>query len=138
VTPFSTDDPTRRRTGRALLGLAALVLAPFSWLWTIDQPFLRATGATAWALLGLSLALGVSAAWADRRRWVRGLAVGEGALVVLSLWLYFGVSRLPETTAGALERAPDFTLPDSTGAPVTLSAELARGPVLLVFFRGHW
>jgi peroxiredoxin len=32
----------------------------------------------------------------------------------------------------------DFTLRDHLGVPVTLSAELASGPVLLVFYRGHW
>ena len=37
---------------------------------------------------------------------------------------------------GAL--APDFTLPNVAGRPVTLSALLARGPVVLTFYRGEW
>ena len=41
------------------------------------------------------------------------------------------------------QKAPDFTLPDSSGKPVKLSGLLAgeggRGPwVLLVFYRGYW
>ncbi len=32
------------------------------------------------------------------------------------------------------DRAPDFTLPDTDGTPVTLSALLARGPVILAFY----
>ncbi len=32
------------------------------------------------------------------------------------------------------DRAPDFTLPDQDGTPVTLSKLLARGPVILAFF----
>lgn len=32
------------------------------------------------------------------------------------------------------DQAPDFTLPDTQGRPVTLSKELAKGPVILVFF----
>ena len=36
------------------------------------------------------------------------------------------------------ERAPDFTLPNTEGTPVTLSALLAKGPVVLSFFRGRW
>lgn len=43
--------------------------------------------------------------------------------------------------AGALEvgaTAPDFTLPSDAGAPVTLRGLLARGPVVLSFFRGQW
>ena len=39
--------------------------------------------------------------------------------------------------AGALkvgDRAPDFTLPDTEGRTVTLSKELEKGPVILIFF----
>ncbi len=32
------------------------------------------------------------------------------------------------------DRAPDFTLPDTDGKPVTLSRLLTRGPVILAFF----
>ena len=35
-------------------------------------------------------------------------------------------------------RAPDFTLPDAHGEPVTLSALLAKGPAVLAFYRGSW
>ena len=48
-------------------------------------------------------------------------------------------------TSGALDRvvkvgqrAPDFTLTSAAGTPVTLSDLLARGPVVLSFFRGRW
>jgi hypothetical protein len=34
--------------------------------------------------------------------------------------------------------APDFTLPDAGGQPVGLKALLARGPVVLSFYRGRW
>ena len=36
------------------------------------------------------------------------------------------------------QRAPDFTLPDAEGTPVGLGALLAKGPVVLSFFRGRW
>ncbi|KJD44619.1 peroxiredoxin-like family protein [Paenibacillus terrae] len=35
-------------------------------------------------------------------------------------------------------RAPDFSLPDYTGRTITLSEETAKGPVVLIFYRGHW
>jgi peroxiredoxin len=35
-------------------------------------------------------------------------------------------------------RAPDFTLPNALGAPVSLAELRARGPVVLSFFRGKW
>ena len=36
------------------------------------------------------------------------------------------------------ERAPDFTLADSAGQPVSLASLRARGPVVLSFYRGRW
>ena len=34
--------------------------------------------------------------------------------------------------------APDFTLPNAAGQKVSLKALLARGPVVLSFYRGRW
>jgi len=34
--------------------------------------------------------------------------------------------------------APDFTLPDAQGRPVSLSAALREGPVVVTFYRGGW
>ena len=39
-------------------------------------------------------------------------------------------------TEGAL--APDFTLPDAFGNPVTLAHQLEQGPVILTFYWGEW
>ena len=36
------------------------------------------------------------------------------------------------------QRAPDFTLPNASGKSVALADLLARGPVVLSFFRGRW
>ena len=34
--------------------------------------------------------------------------------------------------------APDFTLPNGTGQEMSLKVLLARGPVVLSFYRGRW
>jgi hypothetical protein len=34
--------------------------------------------------------------------------------------------------------APDFTLPNASGQPVSLKEMLTRGPVILSFYRGRW
>jgi peroxiredoxin len=44
-------------------------------------------------------------------------------------------------TAAALKAgqpAPNFTLPDTFGNPVSFSALLAHGPVVISFYRGEW
>jgi peroxiredoxin len=44
-------------------------------------------------------------------------------------------------TAAALKAgqpAPNFTLPDAFGKPVSFSALLAHGPVVISFYRGEW
>ena len=39
---------------------------------------------------------------------------------------------MPDLNVG--DKAPDFTLPSSTGQPVTLSDELKKGPVVLAWY----
>jgi len=45
---------------------------------------------------------------------------------------------LPDPGLKVGERAPDFTLPNAYGEPVSLSEQLATGPVVLSFYRGAW
>ncbi len=45
---------------------------------------------------------------------------------------------LPDPGLKVGERAPDFTLPNAFGKPVSLSEQLAMGPVVLIFYRGAW
>lgn len=123
-------------TVRIVFSLVLFVLGPISWFGTIDNAELRATGATVWSCFASALYLGGTAAWKDRRRWVRVVFAVELAFVALALWMFFGMTKLPQGEQVA--RAADFTLPDQDGTPVTLSQELARGPVLLFFTRGHW
>lgn len=41
---------------------------------------------------------------------------------------------LSATTLKVGDKAPDFTLPDTDGKPVTLSKLLGDGPVILAFY----
>ncbi len=36
------------------------------------------------------------------------------------------------------QKIPDFELPDQQGMPWSLSGQIERGPVALVFYRGDW
>lgn len=53
------------------------------------------------------------------------------------------VARLKDAGAGSAapkvgDRMPDFLMPDEAGKLVSLSEELAKGPLVIVFHRGHW
>jgi len=45
---------------------------------------------------------------------------------------------LPNPGIQVGEKAPSFSLKNSQGQTVTLESELAKGPVVLVFYRGAW
>ena len=47
-------------------------------------------------------------------------------------------SGVMQRVARVGQAAPDFTLPNATGAPVRLADLRARGPVVLSFYRGRW
>jgi hypothetical protein len=47
-------------------------------------------------------------------------------------------SGITDRIAKVGQRAPAFTLPDHAGRDVRLSTLLARGPVVLSFYRGRW
>ena len=93
-------------------------------------------------LVAFALATLIAAAASWRAaRWPNVVALALSAvLLVLGGYFNFVLARVP-ATATALkigEPAPDFTLPDATGAPVSLASFRDRTPVVLVFYRGSW
>jgi hypothetical protein len=47
-------------------------------------------------------------------------------------------SGIAERTKKIGDQAPDFTLPDAGGDMVRFADLLARGPVVVTFYRGAW
>jgi hypothetical protein len=47
-------------------------------------------------------------------------------------------SGIMDRIAKTGQPAPDFTLPNASGRPVGLTEQLARGPLVLSFYRGRW
>ena len=75
------------------------------------------------------------------RRWPAWLALGfSGLLLVAGAWFNFVGARVPVTPTALRvgEPAPDFTLPDAAGRPVSLADYRGKKPVVLVFYRGYW
>lgn len=47
-------------------------------------------------------------------------------------------SGLAERALKAGDRAPEFTLNNQDGASISSAELLAKGPLVITFFRGHW
>jgi len=78
---------------------------------------------------------------AKRRRWPAWLALAfSSLLLVAGAWYNFVGARVPggPTALRVGETAPDFTLSDAAGRPVSLASYRGQKPVVLVFYRGHW
>src|SRR5882672_1305576 len=89
--------------------------------------------AIAAVIAGLAVALG--------RRWYAWTALAVSLVLLLGGATFnFVLARIPaaHTTLRVGERAPDFTLSDAAGRPVTLAGYRGRQPVVLVFYRGYW
>lgn len=128
------------RYGPALLSLAISLGAVIGYFSLLRVPAIR--NHPELYLVAFALATAIAAV-ASRRvaRWPNLAALGiSAALLVLGGYFNFVLARLPAaaTTLRVGEAAPDFTLPDATGAPVTLASYRDRTPVVLVFYRGSW
>lgn len=149
------DVTPARRNSAIWLGLLLILFAIFSnTLYFFHLP----ARTLPWFNVGLPilalLVLLVGVVRAFRQPQVYRGKIWGTILTVLSLLicvgsvLFFMIARSVPRSAGAPQigqRVPDFTLPDSTGQPVSLSqlfsAEPGAAPpkaVLLVFYRGYW
>lgn len=62
----------------------------------------------------------------------------DEALTVAGSFEKLYASQVAENAIAVGDIAPDFTLPNVTGDPVTLYQILRHGPVVLNFYRGGW
>lgn len=133
--------PAADRTGRlaAVVSLLVVVAAPFVYMATMRNAYLRSSGVLMFLMMGLGCGAGLAAARRVRRKWTTGIAVVNLLLTGFLAYGFFVLAKLP-AVAGPDEAAAvaDFTLPDHAGRHVTLYEELEKGPVMLIFYRGAW
>lgn len=145
----------RRRNSAIWLGLLLMLLAIGSnvlYFLHVPAAALPWINLTLPILALLALLAGVVRAFREPQLyrgkiWGTILAVLSALLCVGSV-LFFAVARSVPRSGGAPQigqRVPDFTLPDSTGQPVSLAQLFSGAPgaappkaVLLVFYRGYW
>ncbi len=125
--------------GKALLSLLLVFGGGMVYMALLTVPWVRSTGVPTFILMGIGLLLGVFA-WRQDRRVVSRLIVGlDVVLVGIFVGYFFVFARLPEVAGvNPGELAPQFTATDHHGEQVALADALRQGPVLLVFYRGHW
>ena len=63
---------------------------------------------------------------------------GEAQVVMQRSLDELRASGIMERVARVGQKAPDFTLPNADGQPVHLADLVARGPVVLSYYRGRW
>jgi cytochrome oxidase Cu insertion factor (SCO1/SenC/PrrC family) len=128
------------RYGPALLSVLVSLGAIAGYLAFLRVPTVRNHPELYLVAFALATVIAAAASW-RAARWPNLVALAVSAvLLVLGGYFNFVLARVP-ATATALkvgEPAPDFTLPDATGAPVSLASFRDRTPVVLVFYRGYW
>jgi len=60
------------------------------------------------------------------------------ALLALIISCYAATAQSPRPALKPGDKAPQFALLDTEGKTVKLSDYLARGPVVIIFYRGYW
>ena len=67
-----------------------------------------------------------------------GILCAFVVLMPASLWAADAPQEKRSNPLTTGDMAVDFTLADQDGRKHTLSAEHAKRPVVLIFYRGHW
>ena len=119
-----------------LLSLGAIV----GYVAFLRMPVVRNHPELYLVAFALATLIAAAASW-RAARWSNLVALAVSAvLLVLGGYFNFVLARVPGTATALKvgEPAPDFTLPDATGAPVSLASFRDRTPVVLVFYRGYW
>ena len=129
-----------RSYGLALLSLAVAIGGIVGYFSLLHVAAIRNHPALYLAALALAAAIAAVASWRAPRWPNLAALVFSVGLLVLGGYYNFAFARLP-AAASALrvgEAAPDFTLLDAAGQPVSLASFRDRTPVVLVFYRGAW
>jgi cytochrome oxidase Cu insertion factor (SCO1/SenC/PrrC family) len=128
------------RYGPALLSVVLSLGAIAAYVALLRVPVVRNHPSLYLVAFALATVIAAIASWRAARWPNLAALVISVALLGLGAYFNFFLAAVPAATplVRVGESAPDFTLPDATGAPVTLASFRERAPVVLVFYRGSW
>jgi hypothetical protein len=118
-----------------VIGYFVVVFFLAAWL-----PSVRNHAVPNWIIIAAGMALSVRAVVrSGSRRRVPAIVLGvnAGLAALFAAFLYLLPAMPPARGPAVGAPAPDFALADQTGATHRL-ADFRGGPLLLVFYRGHW
>jgi cytochrome oxidase Cu insertion factor (SCO1/SenC/PrrC family) len=124
----------------ALLSIALAFGAIAGYYLLLRVPAIRNHPELYLVAFALATAIAAGATWRVAR-WPNFVALALSAVLLIVGGVFnFVLAKIPPAPAVLRvgEPAPDFTLPDATGAAVSLASFRERAPVVLVFYRGYW
>ncbi len=143
-TNTSSSQPTRPAGGgflRALLGLALVIAGFVSYMFLLDQYWIRTWGIPNTALM----LVGTCVAWMAARRRPRWAGITAGVLTTLLTVFFVLIMYVIQPPAAQGLKTDSLSLAslttpmlDHSGNSISLADYAGKGPVLLVFYRGHW
>jgi AhpC/TSA family len=128
------------RYGPALLSVFLSLAAIAGYIVLLRVPTVRNHPELYLVAFAIATVIAGVATW-RAARWPNFVALGLSViLLTLGGVFNFVLAKIPATLTVLRvgEPAPDFTLPDAAGAPVSLASFRDRTPVVLVFYRGYW
>ena len=128
------------RYGPALVSVLLSLGAIATYIAFLRVPTVRNHPALYLVAFAVAGVIAAAATW-RAAGWPNLVALGLSVvLLVLGGYVNFVLARIPPSPSVLRigEPAPDFTLPDASGSPVSLTSFRERTPVVLVFYRGYW
>lgn len=131
---------TPEKLGGVILLAWFLILASIAgYFWLIDVPSIRSSAGPVWVALVVATGLAAYCWPRDTRKRTRIAAGGVFGFAAFAIWAFFVAARLPSVSAPAIgQSAPAAEFVAVDGQKTTVAEAVQAGPLLLVFYRGHW
>lgn len=133
------NEKSARLGGMIVLSWFLIVLSIISYFLLMDVPWIRSTAGPVWVALALAVSI-AAFCWAHDSR-VR-TRFGAGAILAFAafaVWAFFVAARLPKVNALTIgQPSPQAVFVGPEGQEISIAEALESGPLLLVFYRGHW
>jgi hypothetical protein len=121
----------------ALAGMLAIVAVILADLMLLGVPFVR----NGWWTYGpLAAALGLCIFAVSKQRGAGTIIPAVLGVLLVGLYTFTRFMSAPAAPAALAvgQPFPDATHEDEQGRSVRIGAEAQKGPLVVVFFRGHW